>query len=140
MSIRSRLSDQLLSLAALIPPSTFLPIVRQLKSRTLPPLDVRTFPNGLTVLHTPEFGEGAFSDRIVTLLAPEGGRTTSEIALFEDLGLGMTWELIQAVEQRGEIVRDEGGGGGAWGEGAEVRWWANVFNGYTWDGHTFSDS
>lgn len=91
-------------------------------------------------MHTPEFGEGAFSDRIVALLAPEGGRTTSEIALFEDLGLGMMWELIQSVEQRGEIVRDEGGGGGAWGEGSEVRWWVNVFDGYVWDGHTFQDA
>ena len=51
----------------------------------------------------------------------------------------MTWELTQAVEQRGEIVRDEGEGG-VWGEGAEIRWWANVFNGYMWDGHTFYDS
>lgn len=60
--------------------------------------------------------------------------------MFEDLGLGMTWELIQAVEQRGEIVRDEGGGGGGgWGQGAEVRWWANMFSEYVWDGHTFQD-
>lgn len=52
----------------------------------------------------------------------------------------MTWELIQFVEQRGEIVRDEGGGGGGgWGEGAEVRWWANMLIGYVWDGHTFQD-
>lgn len=127
--------------AALIPPSTFLTTVRQLRFYTVPPLDVRTFPNGLAVLHTTEFGEGAFSDRIVTILAPEGGKTTSEIALFEDLGLGMTWELLQAVEQRGEVVRDEGGGGGGtWGEGVEVRWWVNMFNGYIWDGHTFQDS
>ena len=53
----------------------------------------------------------------------------------------MMWELIQSVEQRGEIVRDEGGGAeGAWSEGAEVRWWVNVFNGYVWDGHTFQDA
>ena len=78
-------------------------------------------------------------DRIITLLAQEGGRTTSEIALFEDLGLGMTWELMQAVEGRGEIVRDEDGGR-TWGEGAEVRWWTNMFNGYIWDGHTFQES
>ena len=125
--------------SALIPPSTFLVIVHQLKSYTLPPLDIRTFPNGLTVLHTPEFGERIFSDRIVALLASEGGRTTSEIALFEDLGLGMMWELIQSVEQDGEIVRDEGGGGGAWSEGAEVRWWVNMFDEYVWDGHTFRE-
>jgi len=51
----------------------------------------------------------------------------------------MMWELIQSVEQDGEIVRDEGGGGGAWSEGAEVRWWVNVFDGYVWDGHAFWD-
>jgi len=126
---------------SLIPPSTFLTIIHQLKYYTLPPLDIRTFPNGLTVLHTPEFGESAFSDRIVTLLAPEGGKTTTEVALFEGLGLGMMWELIQAVEQGGGIVRDEGEGGeGGWGQGAEVRWWTNMFNGYVWDGHIFQDA
>jgi len=53
----------------------------------------------------------------------------------------MTWELIQAVEQRGEIVRDEGGGGeGGWGQGAEVRWWANMFNEHVWDGHGSQDA
>jgi len=64
---------------------------------TPPPLDVRTFPQ-LSSLHTPEFGGRALSDIVATLHAPEGGKTTSEVAPFEDLGLCMTWELVQSVE------------------------------------------
>ena len=131
----SRNISQLTYQQALIPPSTFLAIVSKLGPYTLPPLETRTFSNGLTVLHTPEYSEWAFTQRLIEILTPDGGKTTSQIARDENLGLGMIWEMIQGSEQRGDVVRDEGSSAGAWGEGSEVRWWVNLFVGYVWDGH-----
>lgn len=60
------------------------------------------------------------------------------IAKDEGLNLGMAWEMIQSVEKRGDVVRDEGSSSGAWGEGSEVRWWVNIFIGYAWDGQVYN--
>lgn len=105
-----------------------------LHQHTSPPLSTRQFPSGLTVLHTPEYSEREFAQRLIASLTPDGGKTTSIIAQHEGLGLGLVWEMIQGVEQQGDVVRDEGSSAGAWGEGSEVRWWANIFVGYVWDG------
>ncbi len=53
---------------ALIPPSTFLQVLPHLPSYTAPPIHTRTFPSGLSVLHTPSFTRAAFSSRLVSLL------------------------------------------------------------------------
>ena len=58
-------------------------------------------------------------------------------ALEEDLAVGLVAEMVDAVEDDGQICRDDSGAaiiGGGSGTGSEIRWWANVFAGYGWDG------
>jgi len=57
-------------------------------------------------------------------------------ALEEDLPVGLVAEMIDAVEDDRQICRDDNGAaiGGGSGTGSEIRWWANVFVGYRWDG------
>lgn len=71
-----------------------------------------------------------------------GPQTTKSIAEEEGLTVGLAGEMIAGVELGGAICRDEGpegagksGGGGA--VGAQVTWWINIFEGYSWDGHVF---
>ena len=57
--------------------------------------------------------------------------------LEEDLPIGLVTEMIDAVEDDGQICRDDSANaivGGGSGTGSEIRWWANVFVGYRWDG------
>ncbi len=75
-----------------------------------------------------------------------GPRTTVELAQEEQLPIALVQEMVQEVEDAGEVCRDEGGGGinvlgtgnldqgMASRGGNEVRWWANIFRGYVWDG------
>lgn len=130
---------------ALIPPSTFLLALPQLPIYTSPPIHMRTFASsGLSVLHTPPFTKAAFAARLAGLLALTGAKTTVEVAHEEDLPIGLVQEMINEVEDAGEICRDESGSGlnsaglasGTWQrDGAgEVRWWVNIFRSYTWDG------
>ncbi|KAH9856236.1 EAP30/Vps36 family-domain-containing protein [Lenzites betulinus] len=137
---------------ALIPPATFLQVLPHLPGYTHPPIRMRTFvASGLSVLHTPPFGSAAFAARLVGLLTLAGPRTTVEIAQEEDLPPGLAQDMVDEVEAAGEICRDESGSGVAmfgaapkdtakgWaasseGAGGEIRWWANVFRGYVWDG------
>lgn len=53
--------------------------------------------------------------------------------------MGLTGELIGAVEGDGGVCRDDGNAtaivGGGSGGGGEIRWWVNVFSGYVWDGY-----
>ncbi|PCH42956.1 hypothetical protein WOLCODRAFT_138126 [Wolfiporia cocos MD-104 SS10] len=130
---------------ALIPPSTFLTVLPQLPSYTDPPIHMRTFTStGLSVLHTPQFTRAAFSTRLVGLLSLAGPKTAVDIAREEALPIGLTQEMVNEVEEEGDICRDEGGSGvdvtGARRDGwanegsGEVRWWVNVFRAYVWDG------
>lgn len=53
--------------------------------------------------------------------------------------VGLAAEMVEAVEDDGEICRDDAGanaikGGGSGSGGGEIRWWRNVFRGYVWDG------
>lgn len=60
-----------------------------------------------------------------------------EIALTEGIAIGLSWEMIYAVENDGEICRDDvdmaitGGGNGA---DSGLKWWINIFTAYAWDG------
>ncbi|KDQ50779.1 hypothetical protein JAAARDRAFT_141403 [Jaapia argillacea MUCL 33604] len=125
---------------ALIPPSTFLSVLPHLQVHTNPTLLTRSFPSGLTVLHTPPYTHKAFTARLVSLLTLSGEKTTLDIAREEEVNVGLAREMVEAVERDGEVVRDEDGGegeGGVFGGGKEVRWWRNVFVEYAWDGQTF---
>ncbi|KAF8645600.1 hypothetical protein AX16_007682 [Volvariella volvacea WC 439] len=128
---------------ALIPPSTLLQVLPHLPHCTSPSISHRAFSSGLSVLHTPSYSHAQFSTRLCSILAMSGPKTTMEIAMEEGITIGLTWEMVWAVENDGDICRDDNDAaivGGASGSGAgnagggEVRWWGNVFVGYVWDG------
>lgn len=95
---------------------------------TDPPIRLRTFRSGLRVLHTPQYTEAAFTARLVSHISMSGPRSTMEIALEEDISDALSKEMVESVEDAGEILRDDQGLGG------EIRWWQNVLRDYTWDG------
>lgn len=58
-------------------------------------------------------------------------------ALEEGLPFGLVFEMIDAVEDDGQICQDDSSAaivGGGSGTGSEIRWWVNVFVGCRWDG------
>ena len=127
---------------------------------------MRTFAgSGLSVLHTPPYTRAAFAARVVGALSlgayvccrvlfratsasvAAGPQTVVQIAREEALPIGLTQEMVNEVEEDGEICRDEGGAGvnvsaglagSGWAStgGGEVRLWVNIFRGYVWDGQT----
>ncbi|KAF8153765.1 vacuolar protein sorting-associated protein 36 [Crassisporium funariophilum] len=122
---------------ALIPPSTFLQVIPHLPAHTAPAIRHRAFPSGLNVLHTPPYTQAAFAARLSSFLVMGGPRTTMEISNEEGLTVGLVSEMIDAVEGDGGVCRDDGStamSGGGSGTGVELRWWANLFVGYVWDG------
>ncbi|TFK65876.1 hypothetical protein BDN72DRAFT_800733 [Pluteus cervinus] len=131
---------------ALIPPSTFLQVLPYLPSHTAPSINTRTFPSGLTVLHTPAYRSHVFSERVCRSLRESGaGKSTMEVAFEEGMTVGLIGEMLGEVEREGGIVRDDGnmaivGGGSGVGTGTalvseELRWWVNVFVECVWDGY-----
>lgn len=65
------------------------------------------------------------------------GLTTLEVMKAEEeqgvavgVGLALVKEMLEEVEMRGELIRDEQGGEG-------IRWWRNGIKGWEWDGHVF---
>ncbi|KAJ4001799.1 vacuolar protein sorting-associated protein 36 [Lentinula boryana] len=124
---------------ALIPPSTFLQVVPLLPAFTNPTITSRSLNSGLAVLHTPPYSRAAFAARVCGLLALAGPKSTTEIAQEEGMTISLTAEMLNIVEEDGDVCRDDGrcviqenskdvlvlG---------EVNWWANLFLGYTWDG------
>lgn len=121
---------------ALIPPATLLQVLPHVPTYTDPPINLRTFKSGLSVLHTPPYSQSAFAYRVSSLLGTSGPRTTTEITQHEDITIGLASEMIQAVEDEGIISRDDSAcvitaTGGAY---SEIRWWSNIFSTYEWDG------
>ncbi|GAA5931968.1 hypothetical protein JCM10213_006718 [Rhodosporidiobolus nylandii] len=133
-------------------------------SPSAPPLRTRTFPSGLTILHTPRFSLPSFSARVLEALdvrqavaasleelpsdaeeaAEREGLTLLDLARLEGLSVGLVKELVELVELGdgasgrggGEIVRDEQGGEGC-------RWfrtpacWTAAAGLDGWDGQVF---
>jgi ESCRT-II complex subunit VPS36 len=123
---------------ALIPPSTFLQVIPYLPAHTSPTICQRAFASGLNVLHTPPYTQAAFGARLSSFLMMGGPKTTMEVSAEEGLAVALTTEMLDAVEQNGGVCRDDSSAactGGGSGTGVEVRWWANLFIGYIWDGH-----
>jgi ESCRT-II complex subunit VPS36 len=99
---------------------------------------MRTFPSGLSVLHTPPYSHVAFAARLSGLLALSGPKSTTEVAREERVAVGLAAEMIRAVEADGDICRDDEACA-IKGGGAEVRFWGSVFHGYVWDGQARTD-
>ncbi|KAF7343333.1 Vacuolar protein-sorting-associated protein 36 [Mycena venus] len=118
---------------ALIPPATLLQVIPHLGACTTPTISMRTFPSGLSVLHTPPYSHVAFAARLSGLLALSGPKTITEVAREERVAVGLAAEMIGGVEADGDICRDDEACA-IKGGGAEVRYWGNVFHGYVWDG------
>lgn len=60
-----------------------------------------------------------------------------EVAHEEGITIGLASEMIGAVEADGEVCRDEGSAsirGGGSGVEVEIKWWANIFTNFVWDG------
>lgn len=143
---------------ALIPPKTLpllLPLLPQFTTPSISSLTLRRTRR--TLLHTPYYSPSSFRSRLLrTLTAPAplspafpsssasdspppsdtvGSRLASdslsliELALAEDIGVGVAGELVWELEMDGgEIVRDSQGGAGAGGE----RWWFNWMKEVEW--------
>ena len=86
------------------------------------------------MLHTPAYAPGAFVARLCELIAARGPRTALEVAWAEAVPVGLVAEMIGEAEMGGEVCRDEVHAAGGVGDGVEVRWWANAFRDYVWDG------
>lgn len=132
---------------ALVSPKDLRLAAPHLPTYTTPRITLRCFPSGLTILHTPRFSPSSFTSRVLSLLdlrqalsssfltafdvdrpsAEREGATTLEIAQEEKMALNLAKEMLEAVESRGELVRDEQGDEG-------TRWHRNFFRGFVWDG------
>lgn len=91
------------------------------------------------MLHTPPYSRAAFAARICGLLTLAGPKSTTEIAQEEGMTIGLTAEMLVVVEGDGDVCRDDGRSVIEERDGdmlilGEVKWWANFFLGYTWDG------
>lgn len=120
--------------AALIPPKTFRSTLPYLPALTSPSITLRTFRSSAhCVLHTPFFSAPAFRARLLTALAPTPSAllpsmSTIELALAEDVGVGLVKEMVEELEaDKGEVVRDAQAGTG----GGE-RWYRNLISCCTW--------
>lgn len=97
---------------------------------TTPPIVLRVFRSGLRVLHTPKYGDALFTDQLIRVLStlPRQSATTVEIAMHEQLSVGLAEEMLESVEDVGKLVRDEGAAN------EQASWYVNIMDDYQWDG------
>ncbi|KAF8919075.1 EAP30/Vps36 family-domain-containing protein [Mucidula mucida] len=122
---------------ALIPPSTFLQVLPNLPQVTVPTIQSRRLPSGLTVLHTPPYSHVAFSARLSGYLTLNGPKTTADIAKEEEITIALAEGMVDAVEQDGQVCRDDPTCAIKEGQivGGVIQWWpCALFNGYIYDG------
>lgn len=112
-------------------------MILHLPNHTEPVIRHRAFSSGLNVLHTPPYTQAAFAARISSFLVLSGPKTTMEIAVEENLTVGLVSEMMDAVEVDGNVCRDDSSAaitGGGSVTVSELRWWGNLFIDYIWDG------
>ncbi|KAG8920743.1 hypothetical protein FRC00_009578 [Tulasnella sp. 408] len=102
---------------SLLPPSTLISVIPLLTLYTSPSIKQRTFrKSGLSVLHIPKYAHDAFSTRFLHLISATetggglGALSSVEVAREEGMSVGLAEEMIGAVEDDGEVLRDEPGG------------------------------
>lgn len=102
---------------SLLPPSTLISVVPLLYLFTSPSIQQRTFKkSGLSVLHIPKYAHEAFSIRFLHMISETetggglGALSSVEVAREEGMSVGLAEEMIGAVEDDGEVLRDEAGG------------------------------
>lgn len=139
---------------ALVPPQALRSAAEYLPLLTSPRINVRTFRSGLAVLHTPRYGDEAFSQRVTAFLQAQeraerlddtksipasiaeagiddmrlfgSGATTMDIALAENAPVALVAEMVEVVESTGAVVRDDGSKEG-------TRWFVNRITEYRWE-------
>lgn len=95
---------------------------------TWPSIELRTFPSGLTVLHSHTYAEPAFAARLSAHLkqSTKSWLNTIELAKLENLSVGLTVEMVEAAElATDEICRDEQAKDG-------LRWYSNALLHFSW--------
>ncbi|BGP43347.1 Vacuolar protein-sorting-associated protein 36 [Rhodotorula kratochvilovae] len=107
------------------------------------PISLRTFPSGLTILHTPRFALPAVRARVLDLLDTRQALAASLLsasASVEGVSVGLAKELLGLLE-----LGDPGAAGGGGGAGAVVRdeqgegtrWYRDWISDAVWDGQVF---
>ncbi len=123
-----RLTRLLRQTQALIPPSTLVSVLPHACKLAAGKVDLRRFSSGLSVLHDSRYSHTAFAARLTRTLSEEGPRMTMEIALQERMTVGLSEQLVDAVEDDGRVVKDEPGGH------EPLRWFLNVLQDLPYDG------
>ena len=113
---------------ALLPPSTLISVLPYLPQHTNPPIQHRKFPtSGLSVLHTPQYSNPAFTARLVSSLTMSAPKSSVDVSMEEGISVALVEEMIADVEGNGGIMRDEQAGYG-------VKWWPNIMKDLEYDG------
>ncbi|KAG8943118.1 hypothetical protein FRC04_003198 [Tulasnella sp. 424] len=99
---------------SLLPPSTLISVAPLLHLFTSPSIHQRTFKkSGVSVLHIPKYAHDAFSIRFLHMISETetggglGALSSVEVAREEGMSVGLAEEMIGAVEDDGEVLRDE---------------------------------
>jgi len=124
---------------ALVSPRELTVACKYLPEVTQPPLNIRTFKSGLTVLFSPQFSDDTFASRILSLMNSRSmgqtnptaitalGIMTLDVARFEGLSVFLADEMMTHLEERsGLICRDAGGRDG-------ILWYPNLFERCRWN-------
>jgi ESCRT-II complex subunit VPS36 len=107
---------RLINSTALVSPKDLKQACAFLPGASNPPIRLRTFKSGLTVLHTPYFEEANFVKRLQSSLNTTSGEeevpglANMEIARLEGISMTLTQQMLDTLEERpcAPFVRDDG--------------------------------
>ena len=141
--------DETADAAALLPPSTIVPLLPLLPSQTHPPISSLTLPSGLRALHTQHYSPKEILSRVLHRLDPdisqkqdpdeqpstEPSLSVIDISAHEGLAIGLANDLMDKIEAdhvridgKGVtgVVRDDAAGGG-------TRWYRDLISAWPVD-------